>query len=107
MKKTPTLSEVHRALNVPPANGANATADMLAMSRYARRGDPFMVYVHPRELDPSAWDLKLPLSPLDQLFHRIGLRSTPRKLRALLAHGSWRTIGDALQSSVQADSNPP
>jgi polysaccharide deacetylase family protein (PEP-CTERM system associated) len=79
----------------------------LAMSRYARRGEPFMVYVHPRELDPSAWDLKLPLSPLDQLFHRIGLRSTPRKLRALLAHGSWRTIGDALQSSVQADSNPP
>jgi polysaccharide deacetylase family protein (PEP-CTERM system associated) len=75
-----------------------------AMGGYARRGEPFMVYVHPRELDPSAWDLKLPLSPLDQLFHRIGLRSTPRKLRALLERGSWQTIGEAVRGAGGARS---
>jgi polysaccharide deacetylase family protein (PEP-CTERM system associated) len=79
----------------------------LAMGRYARRGEPFMVYVHPRELDPSAWELKLPLAPLDQLFHRVGLRSTPRKLRALLQRGTWQAIEDALRGSLQSESSPP
>jgi polysaccharide deacetylase family protein (PEP-CTERM system associated) len=70
-----------------------------AMGDYARRGEPFMVYVHPRELDPSAWELRLPLAPLDQVFHRIGLRSTPRKLRALLDGGRWQTIAEALRGA--------
>jgi len=67
-----------------------------AMGGYARRGEPFMLYVHPRDLDAGAWGLRLPLSWLDQWIHRIGLRSTPRKLRALLALGDWQPIGAAL-----------
>lgn len=73
-----------------------------AMRRNERRGEPFMVYVHPRELDPSAWALRLPLSPMDQLFHRVGLRSTPRKLRALLRSGGWRTLGEAVREAGAA-----
>ena len=69
-----------------------------AMHRYARRGEPFMVYVHPRDLDPTAWALRLPLSRRDQWIHRVGLRSTPRKLRALLRRGGWQSIGRALQT---------
>jgi polysaccharide deacetylase family protein (PEP-CTERM system associated) len=71
-----------------------------AMRAYARRGEPFMLYVHPRELDPGAWALRLPLSPLDQAIHRIGLRTTPRKLRALLDLGGWQPIGTALEDCV-------
>lgn len=70
-----------------------------AKSRYERRGEPFMVYVHPRELDPSAWDLRLPLSFLDQRLHRFGIRATPRKLRALLADGTWVGIAEALRTA--------
>ena len=72
----------------------------LAMHRYARWDEPFMVYVHPRELDPSAWDLRLPLSPLEQRFHRVGIRSTPRKLRSLLRRGRWQTIGEAVARAI-------
>lgn len=70
-----------------------------AMRRYARRDEPFMLYVHPRDLDPTAWGLRLPLSRLDQLIHRVGLRSTPRKLRALLGLGGWQPIGAALEGA--------
>jgi len=72
-----------------------------AMRGYARRGEPFMVYVHPRELDPGAWALRLALSPPDQLFHRVGLRSTPRKLRALIEGGRWQTVGEAVRDAAR------
>jgi len=68
-----------------------------AMRHYARRGCPFMVYIHPRELDPGSWALRLPLSFSDQVLHRLGLRTARRKLRSLLDAGCWTTVGDALE----------
>jgi polysaccharide deacetylase family protein (PEP-CTERM system associated) len=70
-----------------------------AMRSHARRGVPFMVYIHPRELDAGAWPLRLPLSASDQVFHRLGLRTARRKLRSLLEAGRWMAIGDALQQA--------
>jgi polysaccharide deacetylase family protein (PEP-CTERM system associated) len=71
-------------------------AQRLAARSYARRGSPFLAYVHPRELDPGAWDLRLPLSRLEQGVHRFGIRSVPRKLEKLLRTGSWRSIAATL-----------
>jgi len=52
MSKTPTLSEVHRALNVPN-NGADATADMLAMGQEQLNIEPGRGFLHVEQCDPT------------------------------------------------------
>lgn len=67
-----------------------------AMRTYARRGDPFLVYVHPREFDPGAWHLRLPLSFTENLIHRFGIRAAPAKLMELIGEPGWQSVGEAL-----------
>ena len=69
----------------------------LALARYARRGAPFLVYVHPRELDPDAWPLTLPLSAKERLIRDLALRSVPRRLARLLAGRRWEPVGEVLR----------
>jgi polysaccharide deacetylase family protein (PEP-CTERM system associated) len=67
-----------------------------AADESARRGQPFLVYVHPRELDPDAWPLRLPLSLTENAIYRFRIASVPRKLARLLAGRSWRPLGEVL-----------
>jgi len=69
----------------------------LAVSRYARRGDPFLVYIHPRELDREAWPLRLPLSAKERTIRDFGLAAVPRKIARLLAGRRWEPVADVLR----------
>ncbi|MFQ5513640.1 MAG: polysaccharide deacetylase family protein [Myxococcota bacterium] len=80
-----------------------------ALKRYARWGAPFLTYLHPREIDPHAAELRLPLSRFEQLLHRVGLRSVSRKIEALLREDGWEPLGaiaarlDGVGSSDRGD----
>jgi polysaccharide deacetylase family protein (PEP-CTERM system associated) len=68
-----------------------------ALAGYARRGFPFVVYVHPRELDPGAWPLALPLSFRERMIRDLRLASVPEKIGRLLAGREWRPVGELLR----------
>jgi hypothetical protein len=67
-----------------------------AMAAYSRAGSPFVLYMHPRELDPEAWALRLPLSFSDHLIHDWHISDVPRKVAVLLASARWEPLGDIL-----------
>jgi polysaccharide deacetylase family protein (PEP-CTERM system associated) len=68
-----------------------------AMRAASRGGVPFVLYFHPRELDPDAWHLRLALSPKEDFIHRFRLRSAARKLGRLLAERRWEPVADLLR----------
>jgi polysaccharide deacetylase family protein (PEP-CTERM system associated) len=65
---------------------------------YARAGMPFLAYVHPREVDPGAWKLGLPLGLGERLIRDAGIRATPRRLARLLAGEHWEPLADILRA---------
>jgi polysaccharide deacetylase family protein (PEP-CTERM system associated) len=68
-----------------------------AMAAYSRAGSPFVLYMHPRELDPEAWALHLPLSFADHVIHDWALRGVPRKIAALLTSQRWEPLADIVE----------
>jgi polysaccharide deacetylase family protein (PEP-CTERM system associated) len=68
-----------------------------ALASYARRGTPFVIHVHPREVDPEAWRLGVPLSFTERMIRDFNLRSAPRKIARLLAGRAWEPVGDVLR----------
>ncbi len=62
------------------------------IARRRRRGEPAVVYVHPWELDPH--QPRLPGGPLSRWRHRVGLRTTERKLERLLQEFDTVTMRD-------------
>ena len=71
-----------------------------AMRNYARRSAAFITYLHPRDFDPDSHHLRLPLSTLEQLVHRFGIRSVPRKLEALMRGEEWTSIAELLERMI-------
>jgi polysaccharide deacetylase family protein (PEP-CTERM system associated) len=69
-----------------------------ALARYAHEGAPFLAYVHPRELDPGAWRLRLPLSLKERFIRDFGLRRVPRRLARLVAGRRWQPLGEVLRA---------
>lgn len=63
-----------------------------AMRGQNQRGIPVFVYLHPREVDPA--QQRLLLGPKERFIHYHNLRSTERKLKALLARFSFSTMGE-------------
>ena len=66
------------------------------MRAYERRGAPFVLFIHPRELDPEGWSLHLPLSAKERLIQEWNLRASPRRIAHLLAAGGWEPIAPVL-----------
>jgi len=66
------------------------------MRAYARRGAPFVLFIHPRELDPDGWVLRLPLSAKERLIQDWNLRASPRRIARLLAAGGWEPVASVL-----------
>jgi polysaccharide deacetylase family protein (PEP-CTERM system associated) len=92
---------VYRAcgVNIPVSGGGYFRLYPLALSRIClqrinRRGHPFAFYIHPWELDPE--QPRMPGSPMAQWRHRVNLRSTQRKLDALLGRFRFGRIGEVL-----------
>ena len=67
-----------------------------AMASYGRQGSPFLLYMHPRELDPEARSLRLPLSLPDRLIQDWAVSRAPRRIAALLGAQRWEPLRDIL-----------
>jgi polysaccharide deacetylase family protein (PEP-CTERM system associated) len=67
------------------------------LARYARDGAPFLLYVHPRELDPEAWALGVPLALKERLIRDVGLGAVRRRIAHLLAEHRWEPVADVLR----------
>ncbi|HVW26461.1 MAG TPA: DUF3473 domain-containing protein [Polyangiaceae bacterium] len=63
-------------------------------------GRPFMAYIHPRELDPESWSLRLDLSLKERLIHEGNLARGSARARALLRRGPWHSIGSLLDPAA-------
>jgi polysaccharide deacetylase family protein (PEP-CTERM system associated) len=77
----------------------------LALHRYVLRrclakNRPFISYIHPRELDPESWNLKIPLSLYEGTIHRIGLEAGERRIRTLLQDGPWRPFAHLVEQAT-------
>jgi polysaccharide deacetylase family protein (PEP-CTERM system associated) len=66
------------------------------MREYERRGAPFVLFIHPRELDPESWSLRLPLSAKERLIQEWNLRASPRRIARLLSEGRWEPVASVL-----------
>jgi polysaccharide deacetylase family protein (PEP-CTERM system associated) len=66
------------------------------LREYERLGAPFVLFVHPRELDPDGWSLRLPLSAKERLIQDWNLRASPRRIARLLAAGPWEPAAAVL-----------
>jgi len=74
--------------------------ERLAQRARLRRGDPALIYLHPRELDPVRY--ALPLGRREWLIQEIGLAGMGRKLDRLLALLPWAPIRDAYATELAA-----
>ena len=68
-----------------------------ALKRSARRNLAGLIYVHPWELDPAG-PRDLPVPWKQRLIHNAGIRSTERKVRALLGEFEFGTLGECVTS---------
>jgi polysaccharide deacetylase family protein (PEP-CTERM system associated) len=72
--------------------------ERLAMRLHARRGEPSVLYVHPREVDDL--EIPMPLAGLERLIQGARVRAGRAKLLALLAQESWLPIGEAYAAEI-------
>jgi polysaccharide deacetylase family protein (PEP-CTERM system associated) len=82
-------------LRLLPARAVGA-----ALRSAARRGHPGMIYLHPWEMDPD--QPVLPMGRLSHWRHRLGLKRTEKKLRALLGRFSFGAVREELGPLAQA-----
>jgi polysaccharide deacetylase family protein (PEP-CTERM system associated) len=71
------------------------------IDRLRRAGQPLIVYVHPREIDPH--HPRLPLGPLRRFKSYVNLASTMPKLDWLLANYRFVTLRDLAEQSWPGD----
>lgn len=81
---------------------AAAQGALAAVAR--RQGVPIVLYVHPWELDGYRPDV--PLGRLARLRSQGGQRSTAAKLEAILARGSFQTMGQYVDARLAAGDLP-
>ena len=90
-------------LRVPFASGAFFRLAPLGLIRFglwwsSRRGQPRMLVLHPRELDPA--HPRLPLKGWERAVHYAKLETTLPKLECLLKKGNWVSISEAYRSEL-------
>lgn len=72
----------------------------MALKRAMAQGTPFVLYVHPRELDPGSWTLSVPLDRRERLIHEAGLGLGAARISALLSSGPWESFDSLLDAAV-------
>jgi polysaccharide deacetylase family protein (PEP-CTERM system associated) len=73
--------------------------ERLAMRQHRRRGEPSILYVHPRELDDV--EIAMPLSGIERFVQDARVHAGRRKLRWLLERVSWRSIADVYREEIE------
>jgi polysaccharide deacetylase family protein (PEP-CTERM system associated) len=73
--------------------------ERLAMAQHRRRGEPSILYVHPRELD----DVEIPmeLSGIERFVQEARVAAGRAKLRWLLERVAWSAIEDAYRDEIE------
>ena len=79
-------------------------AERLLQHIRLRRGDPALLYLHPRELDSERHTL--PLGRGEQFIQEFGIRRLPRKLERLIAAFPWVPIREAYAAELTAGPPP-
>jgi len=74
-----------------------------ALRSYRERARPFVGYIHPREFDPGAWPLRLPLSWAEQLLHRFRLASVPGRIEGLMQGHRWESLGSIARRAREGE----
>lgn len=72
--------------------------ERLAMRRHAERGEPSMLYVHPREVDDL--EIAMELAPLEKLIQSARVAAGRAKLLRLLGSQAWRSIADVYAAEI-------
>jgi len=75
--------------------------ERLAMRQHARRGEPSVLYIHPREVDDL--EIAMPLAGLERFIQRARVRAGRAKLLALLADARWLPMGEVYAAEITAD----
>jgi polysaccharide deacetylase family protein (PEP-CTERM system associated) len=73
--------------------------ERLAMRQHRRRGEPSVLYVHPRELDEV--EIAMPLSGFERFVQEARVAAGRRKLRWLLERVPWQSIADAYRDEIE------
>jgi len=79
-------------------------AERLLQHLRLRRGDPALLYLHPRELDTERHTL--PLGRGERFIQDFGIRRLPRKLERLIAAFRWVPIREAYAAELAAGPPP-
>lgn len=74
--------------------------ERLAMRRHARRGEPSVLYVHPREVDDV--EIEIDLAPLEKLIQNARVAAGRAKLLRLLDGHAWQAIADVYAAEIGA-----
>lgn len=105
----PSVARVGR-LNLPVSGGGYfrlypLRLTLRSLASINRRGEPFMFYIHPWELDPDQPRLALG-SRLCRARHYVNLRTTERKLDRLLGCFQFGRLSDTIRA-VEAEVRQP
>lgn len=72
--------------------------ERLAMAQHRRRGEPSVLYVHPRELDEA--EIAMELSGVERFIQEARVGAGRAKLRWLLDRVPWTAIDDAYREEI-------
>ena len=75
------------------------------INRLRQRHQPLIVYVHPREIDPT--HPRLPLSPVRRFKSYVNLDTTMGKLQWLCGEYRFQPIGDFVADQLKAGESLP
>jgi polysaccharide deacetylase family protein (PEP-CTERM system associated) len=78
--------------------------ERFAMRQHRRRGEPSVLYVHPRELDDV--EIAMPLSGFERFVQEARVGAGRAKLRWLLERMPWTAIGDAYREEIEGREGP-
>ncbi len=76
-----------------------------SLSQIERRGEPFMFYIHPWEVDPGQPRISA-ASQLTRFRHYVNLAATERKLERLLSQFRFAPLCDAIRNVASQSAGP-
>lgn len=79
--------------------------ERLAMRQHRRRGEPSVLYVHPRELDDV--EIAMPLSGFERFVQEARVAAGRTKLRWLLERFPWQPIREAYREEIEDRRSQP
>lgn len=79
--------------------------ERLAMQRHAHRGEPSILYVHPREVDDV--EIAMELAPLEKLIQNARVAAGRAKVLRLLDGHRWQAIAEVYAAEIEPPLEAP